>query len=95
MEKAKEYFEEAAARGDLDGKLFKVYYMLDDATNTDDEDCNIFFHLSLEYFECYNQLREILAADRQKAEAYFYIGFLYEHGFGVDLSEKMAIKHFQ
>jgi len=47
------------------------------------------------YFEAYNILREILSTDPKKAEAYFYIGFLYEHGFGVELSEKLSIYHFE
>ena len=36
LEKAISYFNEAAERGDIDGKLSKVYYMLDKATNMDD-----------------------------------------------------------
>jgi len=42
LEKAIIYFDEAAERGDIDGKLWKVYYMLDQATNIDDNNSMIF-----------------------------------------------------
>ena len=43
LDKAIGYFNEAAERGDIDGKLSKVYYMLDKATNIDNNDSKLFF----------------------------------------------------
>lgn len=45
LEKAISYFNEAAERGDIDGKLSKVYYMLDKATDADDVKSIIFFYI--------------------------------------------------
>lgn len=36
MHKAKEYFKMAAEKGDLQGKCKHVYYLLEEATDNDD-----------------------------------------------------------
>ncbi len=73
-DKAIFYFKEAADKGDVDGKMNYVYYLLKTATDQDNiED----YYLAADY------LREIIAYNPYKSEPYFYLGFLYENGFGV------------
>ena len=64
-------FKEASHKGDLNAKLFYVVYLLKNANYEDrDED----------FVEASFILQEIVAKDPNMAEAYFYLGYLYENG---------------
>lgn len=70
-------FKEASHKGDLNAKLFYVVYLLKNANYEDrDED----------FVEASFILQEIVAKDPNMAEAYFYLGYLYENGRDIKLN---------
>lgn len=85
-EKAKLLFKEAGMKGDTDSKMFYAYYLLKESTQTLNED---------NFFIVQQYLREIIAADPNKSEAYFYLGFLYENGYGAEQDLKTALGYFK
>ena len=67
----KSLFKEASHKGDVNAKLFYAVYLLKNANYEDrDED----------FVEASFIFQEIIAKDPNMAEAYFYLGYLYEHG---------------
>lgn len=47
------------------------------------------------YAEAADMFREALSIDPDYAEAYYYLGFLYENGFGVDHDMKAAFRSYR
>lgn len=63
-----------------------MYYLLEDATGTDNLD---------QYIEAFSYLEQILKEDPLSSEGYFYMGFLYELGLAVQLNELIAFKYYE
>ena len=55
--------------------MFYAFSLLREASKQDDYD---------NYLLVSNYLREIIKEEPNKSEAYYYLGFLYENGYGVD-----------
>lgn len=93
LDRAKSYFKDSGSRGDLDGKLFYAFYVLQDAAFAQSEQ---------QYLEAFKFLNEIVSKDPTKKEAYFYLGFLYENGsyfifilgLGVPKEYKLALNYY-
>ena len=78
---AKKLFKEASLQKDPDAMFYIAYFKLKGASlNVNDE----------EYFEAADQLRYVIGADNSNSDAYYYLGYLYENGFGVDQDYKTA-----
>lgn len=78
---AKKLFKEASIQKDPDAMFYIAYFKLKGATmNVNDE----------EYFEAADQLRYVVSVDKTNSDAYYYLGYLYENGFGVDQDYKTA-----
>lgn len=79
-------FQSAADKGDLEAKFNLAYFILKDASSTNrDED----------YALAVTLLREVTFYDPGNALAFYYLGFVYEHGLGVDKDYRLAIKYYQ
>eukprot|EP00828_Plagiopyla_frontata_P042927 TRINITY_DN655_c0_g1_i4.p1 TRINITY_DN655_c0_g1~~TRINITY_DN655_c0_g1_i4.p1 ORF type:complete len:487 (-),score=106.05 TRINITY_DN655_c0_g1_i4:137-1597(-) len=85
FQKAKSYYREASDKGDIKGKLQLAHYLMKDANNDQEED---------DYFQAYNILQEVIKQNANLAQAYYYLGFLYENGFGVTQDMKIARNYF-
>ena len=70
----------------MDGIFHLGYYTLDNATRTDDED---------QYAEAADLFREAISLDPEYEEAYYYMGFLFENGLGVDRDMKTAFRFYR
>ena len=78
---AKKLFKEAAVQKDPDAMFYIAYFKLKGASlDVNDE----------EYFEAADQLRYVISVDKSNSDAYYYLGYLYENGFGVDQDYKTA-----
>jgi uncharacterized protein len=73
-ESAKSYYKDGALRGDVKCKTQYMYYVMYDASNSGKSE---------DYKFAYNYFREILTTDPGITETYYYLGHLYECGFGV------------
>ena len=75
---AKSFFKEASLKGNVDGKLYYIHQTLENIQPQDNEG----------YMEAASTLREILANEsitlNNKATSNFYLGFLYQHGLGLE-----------
>ncbi len=76
----------AAELRDVDGIFHLGYYTLEDAMHTNEED---------QYAEAAYMFREAISLDPEYAEAYYYLGFLFEHGLGVDKDLKSAFRFYR
>lgn len=59
---------------------------MDNATRTNDEE---------QYAEAADLFREAISLDPEYAEAYYYMGFLFENGLGVDRDMKTAFRFYR
>jgi len=84
--KALEFYKIAAELRDVDGIFHLGYYTLDNATRTNDEE---------QYAEAADLFREAISLDPEYAEAYYYMGFLFENGLGVDRDMKTAFRFYR
>lgn len=85
---AKDLFKKAASgdNPDIEAKYYLAYFKLKEASMSQDEH---------KFEEVADELRYILATNREHSEANYYMGFLYENGLGTDKDLKSAIKHFK
>lgn len=63
-----------------------AYHTLEDATRTNDEDL---------YADASDLFRQVILKDPHHAEAYYYMGFLYENGLGVDKDAKSSFRSYR
>lgn len=80
------YYSMAAEKGDVESIFHLAYINLDQASRNDDYD---------KYFEAANQFRDVVIKDPENGEAYYYLGFMYEHGLGTDKDLKTAYKYYE
>ena len=59
---------------------------MQEAGRTDEQD---------KYIEAADLFRETVSKDPEYADAFFYLGFLFEHGLGVELDKKTALNYYQ
>jgi hypothetical protein len=81
---AQQLFEEAAEKNDADALFFSTYFRLKEMQIHSSEDG---YHQSAE------ALRRVLIANPAHSDAMYYLGYLYENGFGVAKDAKTAL-HF-
>lgn len=82
---AKKLFKEGAIQKDPDAMFYLAYFKLKGASmNANDE----------EYFEAADQLRYVTSVDKNNSDAYYYLGYLYENGFGVDQDYKTSTFYY-
>ena len=73
QDKAKKLFKRAAELGDHYSKLFYVDMLLNGDTSNCSED---------ELYEANKFCREMIAEEEERAEAYYFMGIMYEAGLG-------------
>lgn len=72
--------------GDVDGMYHLAYHTLEDATRSNDEDL---------YADAADLFRQVILKDPHHPEAYYYMGFLYENGLGVDKDAKSSFRSYR
>lgn len=85
LEKAKNYYKEGSLRGDSECKVSYMYYMVQEASNKGKHE---------DYQTVYNYLREVLITSPEIPETYYYLGHLYECGFGVNKDPGSALQFY-
>jgi TPR repeat protein len=70
----------------VDGIFHLGYYTMDEASKTNEEE---------RYAEAAELFRDALAVDPEYVEAYYYMGFLFENGLGVDRDMKTAFRYYR
>lgn len=83
--KAKELFRRAAQLGDFYSKLFYVDLLLNGDTSNCTED---------DLVEANKFCREMIAEEEERAEAYYFLGVMYEGGLGAPQEPKTALLYF-
>ena len=85
---AKDLFKRAAGgdQPDLEAKYYLAYYKLKEASMSQDQN---------KFEEVADELRFVLAQNKQHSDANYYMGFLYENGLGTDKDTKSALKHYK
>jgi hypothetical protein len=78
-------FEEASQKGDLIAKYYLGYHYLYNATLTDKEEG---------YVKAANLFREVIAKNPTYSKAYYYLGFMFENGFGVEKDFKTSLIYY-
>ena len=71
---------------DVDGIFHLAYYIMDEGIRTNDEE---------KYSEAADMFREAISIDPEYADAYYYMGFMHENGFGVDRDMKTAFRYYK
>jgi len=84
--KAIDLYQNAAQLGDVDGMYHLAYHTLEDATRSNEEDL---------YADAADLFRQVIMKDPHHAEAYYYMGFLYENGLGVDKDAKSSFRSYR
>lgn len=83
---AKTLFEEAAAEGSVNAQLQLAKMKLEGASqNFEDEN----------YSEAADMLRFVLAKEPNNPDANYYLGYLHQHGLGVDRDQRTAYRYYQ
>ena len=83
--KARQLFKRAADLGDHYSKLFYVDLLLNGDTAACSED---------ELYEAHRFCREMIAEEDDRAEAYYFLGIMYEAGLGAPQEPKTALLYF-
>jgi TPR repeat protein len=85
---AKELFKKAASgdHPDIEAKFYLAYFKLKEASISQDE---------AKFEEVADELRYVLALDKNHSDANYYLGFLFENGLGTDKDLRSAFKHFK
>lgn len=81
---AKQLFKEASDKNDPDAIFYQTYFQLKDMQSHSSED---------EYHKIAESLRKVLSITPNHSDALYYLGYLYENGFGVEQDFKSAL-HF-
>ncbi len=63
-----------------------MFYIMQDATSSDKQE---------DYLFAYNYLRDVVATNPEISETYFYLGHLYECGFGVNKDPQIALNYYK
>lgn len=84
-EAAKNYYKEGALKGELQCKILYMHYVMFDASNSGRQE---------EYTFAFNYFSEIMITHPNVPETYFYLGHLYECGFGVVKDPQVALSYF-
>lgn len=84
-DKAKKLFKRAAELGDHYSKLFYVDMLLNGDTSNCSED---------ELYEANKFCREMIAEEEERAEAYYFLGIMYEAGLGAPQEPKTSLLYF-
>lgn len=79
-------FEEASEKEDIIAKYYLGYHCLYNATLTNLED---------DYVKAADLFREVIAKKPSYAKAYYYLGFMFENGFGVENDFKTAFRYYK
>ncbi|KAL4463916.1 hypothetical protein ABPG74_005853 [Tetrahymena malaccensis] len=85
INKAMRLLKKAAKKGNQESKLQYCYYLLQQASDENNEQ---------EYFQAATYLREILTTQPQNSDALLYLGFLHELGLGVTPDYKTSLKYY-
>jgi len=84
-ETAKAYYKDGALRGDSECKSHYMYYVMQDVSNSGRTE---------DYHFAYNYFRDVLISDPQITETYYYLGHLYECGFGVGKDSSISMAYY-
>ena len=88
---AKQIFEEAARKKEPGAMYYNAYFIL---KNAGEEEIDPYFDDKV-YNEVSDILRYVVATDKQNSNAYYYLGYLYQNGFGVDHDFTTAARYFK
>ncbi|CAD8203238.1 unnamed protein product [Paramecium octaurelia] len=85
LEQAKSYYKEGALKGDVACRLQYMHYVMKDCSNSGRQEDYLFAH---------QYLIQIMIQNPEITEVYFYLGHLYECGFGVQKDPQNAIHYY-
>ena len=84
--KAKKCFEESAATGNASANFFLGKYFMSQGNQTKKHE---------DYSQAAFYFRQAIQFDTDAKEAYYYLGFLFQNGFGVDKDYKTALTYYK
>jgi uncharacterized protein len=82
--KSKNLIRRAAEKGDIEGRVMYIELMLSDVHSCTED----------QLAELNRYCREIIAKDEENAEAYYFLGVMYEEGYGVQKLPKTAFLYY-
>lgn len=85
LENAKANYKEGSLRGEKDCKIHYMFYLMQDVSNLGNVE---------HYRAAYHYFRDVLITDPQITETYYYLGHLYECGFGVAKDPQISMSYF-
>mmetsp|Transcript_7202 Transcript_7202/g.6476 ORF Transcript_7202/g.6476 Transcript_7202/m.6476 type:complete len:442 (-) Transcript_7202:327-1652(-) len=86
LEKALEYYKLSSEAGDPDGLYHLAYFKMEEAAREDND--------TAKYEEAVELFREVKFKDPKNGDAYYYLGFFYESGFGVERDMETAFGYY-
>jgi len=85
VSRAVELYKQAAELGDGDARIFYINHLL-----KDDKKCS-----AEDFFLIQAYLRSVINDEPSKFEAFFYMGYLFENGLGVDFDRRTALSYYR
>lgn len=85
IERAKNFYKEGALRADPDCKSHYMFYIMQDASHSGKHE---------EYLYCHNYMLDVINHNPELTEAFYYLGHLYECGFGVLKDPNNSIHYY-